>query len=598
VLLFLSACEQKKQPEPPKSPNERMKFSYSKLTNIFTHKFINEDWPIIFEDSLFQYYDTLKAFYSKNGFQSLYIKSFEEKEFIDSLLNILGKANEHGLNPEQYHYTLIRKEFARALDDSIADYSNYSHLVNTDLLISDAVLKYSYHLRYGLVNPKKIFTDSYFLPVIDSSKRDLFEPLKQKNVIQYLYDIQPKSKRYNDLQKALKHYESYKDSEWQIIPLLNKKLEAGDKDSIIVLVIDRLITLGFLDTSKMKIKDYTVYDTSLVNSVKHFQRLNGLNDDGVIGKNTVERLNITPQQYIDKIKINLERFRWNNYTDSSRYVLVNIPDFRLFIYENGKEIFTSKVCVGRKRPSNYEKQLEKFKKTKHWEDKPEDWQTPITSGELSYIVLNPTWNVPESIIREEIFQKVSKDSSYLSDHNFRVYLDTSEVDPSKVTLDDLSSEDIQYKIVQGPGAGNALGKIKFMFYNRFGIYLHDTPTRAPFKYSNRAVSHGCIRVENPMPLAEFFLKDHPKWNIDFLKIEIGQKVEDKSKITEYKKVRNKLRKDAEDEKTTEVYLSKKVPLYIDYYTAWVDENGEINFRDDVYNLDKILMEYLTAHNLL
>ena len=363
-------------------------------------------------------------------------------------------------------------------------------------------------------------------------------------------------------------------------------------------IINRLITLGFLDTSTVRIKDFTAYDTLLVNSVKHFQRVNGLNDDGVIGKNTIEHLNTTPQDYINKIKLNLERFRWNNYTDTAQYVLVNIPDFRLFIYENGKAIFTSKVCVGRKRPSSYEKQLERYKKTRHWEDKPEDWQTPITNGELFYLVLNPTWSVPESIIREEIFQKVSKDSNYLIDHNFKVYLDTSEVDPAKITLNDLSAKEIPYKIVQGPGAGNALGKIKFIFPNRFGIYLHDTPTRPPFKYSNRAVSHGCIRVENPMPLAEFLLKNHPKWNIDFLKIEIGQKVEDKSKIAEYKKNRNKLRKDAEDEKTTEVYLSRKVPVFIDYYTAWVDENGEINFRDDVYNLDKILMEYLTAHNFL
>ncbi|MCW9098309.1 MAG: L,D-transpeptidase family protein, partial [Ignavibacteriaceae bacterium] len=430
------------------------------------------------------------------------------------------------------------------------------------------------------------------------SKGSLLESLTQENLIRYLNDIQPKSKRYKDLQTELKHFESYRDSMWQVIPVPIKKIEEGDRDPSMALIINRLITLGFLDTSTVRIKDFNVYDTLLVNSVKHFQRLNGLNDDGVIGKNTIEHLNTTPQDYINKIKLNLERFRWNNYTDTAQYVLVNIPDFRLFIYDKGNEIFTSKVCVGRKRPSSYEKQLERYKKTRHWEDKPEDWQTPITNGELSYLVLNPTWSVPESIIREEIFQKVSKDSNYLIDHNFKVYLDTSEVDPAKITLNDLSAKEIPYKIVQGPGAGNALGKIKFIFPNRFGIYLHDTPTRPPFKYSNRAVSHGCIRVENPMPLAEFLLKDHPKWNIDFLKIEIGQKVEDKLKIAEYKKIRNKLRKDAEDQKTTEVYLSRKVPVFIDYYTAWVDENGEINFRDDVYNLDKILMEYLTTHNLL
>jgi len=596
VLLFFSAC-QKKHTEVKISLNEKLNFNFFEYFKIFKNQFASIDGYIIQNDSLITYYDTLKYFYSLRDYQPLFIKSFDDNDKVFSLISILERAGEYGLNPEQYHFSDIINDFAGATD-TVPNLSRYYLLAMTELLVSDAILKYSYHLRYGIVNPKTLFPDTYFRPIDDSSKGSLLESLTQENFIRYLNDIQPKSKRYKDLQTELEHFESYKDSDWQIIPSLNIKLEPGDKNSSMVPIIKRLITLGFLDTSTVRIKDFNVYDTLLVNSLKHFQRVNGLNDDGVIGKNTIEHLNTAPQEYINKIKLNLERFRWNNYTDTAQYVLVNIPDFRLFIYDKGNEIFTSKVCVGRKRPSSYEKQLERYKKTRHWEDKPEDWQTPITNGELSYLVLNPTWSVPESIIREEIFQKVSKDSNYLIDHNFKVYLDTSEVDPAKITLNDLSAKEIPYKIVQGPGAGNALGKIKFIFPNRFGIYLHDTPTRPPFKYSNRAVSHGCIRVENPMPLAEFLLKDHPKWNIDFLKIEIGQKVEDKLKIAEYKKIRNKLRKDAEDQKTTEVYLSRKVPVFIDYYTAWVDENGEINFRDDVYNLDKILMEYLTTHNLL
>jgi len=596
VLLFFSAC-QKKHTEVKISLNEKLNFIFFEYFKIFKNQFASIDGYIIQNDSLITYYDTLKYFYSLRDYQPLFIKSFDDNDKVFSLISILERAEEHGLNPEQYHFSDIINDFAGATD-TVPNLSRYYLLAMTELLVSDAILKYSYHLRYGIVNPKTLFPDTYFLPIDDSSKGSLLESLTQENLIRYLNDIQPKSKRYKDLQTELKHFESYRDSMWQVIPVPIKKIEEGDRDPSMALIINRLITLGFLDTSTVRIKDFNVYDTLLVNSVKHFQRLNGLNDDGVIGKNTIEHLNTTPQDYINKIKLNLERFRWNNYTDTAQYVLVNIPDFRLFIYDKGNEIFTSKVCVGRKRPSSYEKQLERYKKTRHWEDKPEDWQTPITNGELSYLVLNPTWSVPESIIREEIFQKVSKDSNYLIDHNFKVYLDTSEVDPDKITLSDLSAKEIPYKIVQGPGAGNALGKIKFIFPNRFGIYLHDTPTRPPFKYSNRAVSHGCIRVENPMPLAEFLLKDHTKWNIDFLKIEIGQMVEDKSKIVEYKKMRNKLRKDAEDEKTTEVYLSRKVPVFIDYYTAWVDENGEINFRDDVYNMDKILMEYLITHNLL
>ena len=580
-----------------KSLNERLNFSYDEYSKVFKSKFTSIDSTLIKQDLLISYYDTLTSYYAARNYEPLFIKSFEDEDFVYSLIMVLEKVGEHGLNPEQYHFSSIRSEFSKAID-TLTNNSRFSHLANTELLVSDAILNYSIHLRYGEVNPKEIFPDDYFLPIDDSSKGDLFQPLRQEKIFNYLNDIQPKSNRYKNLQAALKYYNNFKDLKWSEIPIPDKKIELGARDSLIALVIQRLIALEYVDTSKFQLEDPFVYNSAIVEYVKRFQRNYGLNDDGVIGKNTIERLNTAPQQYIDKIKINLERFRWNDYPDTAQYVIVNIPDFRLFIVDSGKVVYNTKVCTGRKRPANYENQLKRYKKTKKLADKPEDWETPIMSSEFSYLVLNPTWSVPESIIREEIFQKVSEDSSYLLSHNFKIYLDTTEIDPMEVKLSDLSSEEIQYKIVQDPGAGNALGKIKFLFNNRFGVYLHDTPTRPPFSYSNRAVSHGCVRVEKPMPLAEFLLKGNPKWNMDFLKIEIGQKVEDKSKISEYKKVREKLRRNKKDNKTTEILLSKKIPLYIDYYTAWVDEDGTINFRDDVYNKDKILLEQLLSKNQL
>jgi L,D-transpeptidase YcbB len=504
---------------------------------------------------------------------------------------------EHGLTPEQYHFSSISREFYKAIDTLQNNLRN-SHLANTELLVSDAILKYSYHLRYGVVNPKAILSDTYFLPIDDSSKGDLFQPLRQENILKYLNDIQPKSKKYKNLQSALSYYKRFENFEWPATPIPEKKIEVGNENQIIASVINRLIALEYLDTTKVKIKDYTMYDSLLLESVKKFQRVNGLNDDGVIGKNTIERLNTTPLQYLNKIKMNLERFRWNNYSDTSQYILVNIPDFRLYIFDNGKKIFNSKVCTGQKRSSIYESQMKVYKKTKRWKDKPDDWETPNMYGQISYMVLNPTWNVPPSIMREEIAFKLKKDSTYLRDKNFKVYKDGTEIDPMEVQLSELHSDKIPYRIVQDPGAGNALGKIKFMFNNPFGIYLHDTPNRPPFNNSNRAVSHGCVRVEKPLPLAEFLLRNHPSWNIDYLKIEIGQKIEDKSIVSEYYKKRSSLRKNASFGETTDVKLLKKIPLFVDYYTAWVDDDGVINFREDVYNRDKVLLEYLISNKLI
>ena len=184
------------------------------------------------------------------------------------------------------------------------------------------------HMRHGVVNPRKIFADSYFLPVTDSLNKNLFEPFSADNVIEYLYKIQPKSDKYKKLQTALERFEGLKDIEWTAIPVTDKKVEPGNIYGSVDLIAKKLITLGFMDTSKVNINDFSLYDTLLVEPIKSFQRANGLIDDAVIGKTTIERLNITPKEYVDRIKLTLERFRWLDYSDTAKYIMVNIPDFK------------------------------------------------------------------------------------------------------------------------------------------------------------------------------------------------------------------------------------------------------------------------------
>jgi murein L,D-transpeptidase YcbB/YkuD len=591
-LLFLSAC-QEKSPQLYSGLNEKLNFSSSEYQTQLRAIIFSGNFTIT--DSLSLHYaDTLKYFYSERNFQPLFIKSFEGKLFVDSLLNILGSADEHGLNPELYHFTQIKEEFFNSIKDNTEKLERYKHLAHTELLVSDAILKYAYHMRYGVLNPKEIFLDSYYLPIPDSSSRDLLQPLKQSSIIQYLNNIQPKNKKYKNLQAALKHFAAFKNLEWQKIPVPANKIKLGDRDTLLIQIAKRMITLGFVDTSKIKLDNYIAYDSLFADKIKKFQRANGLIGDGVISKSTIDKLNTTPEEYINKIKVNLERFRWTDYSDTARYILVNIPDFRLYVIENGKEAFDISVCTGRKRYANFEKQYQLYKQTKNWRQKPEDWETPEMYGEISHLILNPTWTVPSSIMREEIASKVRRDSAYLKKANFKVYKNGSRINPTEVNVKDFFTGSIPYTIIQDPGAGNALGKIKFMFDNPFGIYLHDTPTRAPFSYSNRAVSHGCVRVEKPLKLAEYILNNNSNWTIDYLKIEIGSKVNDKSIIEEFKHKRSELRKNSSYGQTTQVKLNNKIPLFIDYYTAWVDQNGVPNFRDDVYRKDKIILENLFA----
>jgi len=568
ILFTAYGCENKTE-QIKSGSNEEFNFNLSEYETVFKKNIIVPDTQSSLFESCGKDLDTIKYYYSTHNYKPIFLNSFESKNFVDSLLAILGAAAEHGLNPEIYHYTEIKNEFYQLLDPKIDNHKRYFYLSNAELLTAHAILKYSTHMRHGVVNPRQLYFDRYYLTVTDSLNKKLFEPFQNKNVIQYLVNIQPNSQKYRRLQGALKKFESLTNLEWSKIPVSDKKIELGNESAVIKDITKKLIVLGFLDTSKVKIGVLDRYDSLLLAPIKEFQKANGLNDDGVIGKTTIERLNIPPKQYVDKIKLNLERFRWIDYSDTARYVMVNIPDFKLYVMEKENEIFNIKVCVGRKG----------------------EWETPNLYGRISYLVLNPTWSVPKSIIQEEIVSGLRKDSLYLKKRNFKVYKSGERVSLDGLTAHDLSSSN-RYTLVQDPGLGNALGKIKFMFQNPFGVYLHDTPTRAPFGYVNRAVSHGCIRVEKPIQLADYFLSNNSRWTTDYLKIEIGQKVNDPEIVSEFSSVRNELRKNNSYGVTTEVRLVKNIPVFIDYYTAWVDNDGRFNYRDDVYNRDKELEKYL------
>lgn len=590
VLFVLTSCVSDKS-NTELSLNEKLKFDKLSYHNAIGRCFYDND-AMFFKDKNIQYIDTLKKFYSERSLQPVVIKSFEDATIVNSILEYLVRADEHGLDPALYHYNQIKKDFFDAINDTIDNPNRYDQLAKAEILLSDALLKYSYHIRYGVVNPKLLFGERYNIPLPDSASRNLFEPLLQENISEYLKKIQPASERYTKLQEALKHYKNYLGMNWPVITISSNKIEPGSSEPSLNLIAERLIVLGLLDTTNYKISNPIFYDSVFVDAVKKFQRLNGLNDDGIIGKGTIDRLNITPEQYVNTIKINLERFRWNDYTNTPQYLLVNIPDFKVYAIENKKEVFNIKVCTGLRRPANFDARYAVYQKTRKLRDKPDDWETPCLYSEISYMVLNPTWTVPASIIREEIYREVKKDSTYLQRKNFKVYQQGTEVDLADITPQKLSASSIPFTVVQDPGAGNALGRIKFMFNNPFGVYLHDTPTRAPFNNSNRAVSHGCVRVEKPIMLAEFLLRDHSKWNIDFLKLEIGQRVDDRAIVAEYQSKRSALRRNSSFGKTTEIIIDRKMPLYIDYFTAWVDEEGNVNFREDVYRKDKILTDYL------
>jgi len=575
LLFLISAC--KSQNNRSAGTGNSPEFSPADYQQSLQHRFNKEDSSFVIKSSGIEYFDTLKSFYSTRDFQPLFIKNFDKISSINPILDLFSNAWEHGIQPAMYHLELIKSEISKI---SGGNAESYLHMSNAELLLSDAVLKYACHLRYGVVNPNKIFSESYFLPVVDSAKRDIFKPLYVENVLEYLKGLQPKNPQYKKLQAALVHFYNLSNTGWA--PIKNNSQTS--------LIVERLASLGFIDTTKINTDNPNKKDSVFIRAVTKFQIANGLNGDGTIGQPTLQKLNVSKNEYIEKIKLSMERLRWSTYSDSSRYILVNIPDFRLHVIDKGQEQFEIKVCTGKKKPANYYERLKLYQKTKR--AKPDDWETPQICGQISHLVLNPTWTVPPSIVKEEIFGESIKDSSYLQRKNFKVFKNGKLVNLADVNLKKYSPNKIPFTFVQDPGLGNALGKIKFMFLNKFGVYLHDTPTRTPFSRSYRAVSHGCVRVEKPFVLAEYLLRNNSKWNLDYIKIETGFAVPDKTKVEEYKLIRSELRRNSSFGKTTEVKLEQHIPVFIDYFTAWVNDEGTVNFRNDVYDKDKILKKYL------
>jgi len=278
------------------------------------------------------------------------------------------------------------------------------------------------------------------------------------------------------------------------------------------------------------------------------KKRNGLTPDGVVGPATLRRLNIPVEDCITTIRLNLDRIKWLNQRQPHRHIIINIPFFMLYFEEDGRLIQSMRVITG--KPNH---------------------PTPIFSDEVETIVLNPYWNVPTSIIQKEMIPKLMRDPYALKRKGIEIFTgwgkNAQPIDPASVDWSQYRySRSVPYRFAQLPGRKNALGKVKFLFPNRFSVYMHDTPTKPLFKRDKRAFSHGCVRLQKPIALLETFSSFEP--GVDF----------EKSKMT------------LKGEKNVYMKLKEKVPVDIIYLTAWVDYDGVLQFRDDIYHYDRMQLQ--------
>ena len=297
-----------------------------------------------------------------------------------------------------------------------------------------------------------------------------------------------------------------------------------------------------------------IFDEDLKNAVISFQNKHGLFADGIVGGQTLRFLNITAKRKIAIIRLNLERMRWLPRNLGEKYLLVNIPEYKLRLYENNDIKLNMAVIVGDTK-----------------------FPTPVFSDKMSYVVLNPNWNIPDSIAKNELIPKLLKDPNYLANNGIDIYagwngavekVDSKEVLDSAILQDETNLQTFRFS--QNSSKANPLGKMKFMFPNKHSVYIHDTPGKSLFTYARRAFSHGCIRLSKPEELLSTIASEDK--NLDITKaneILANAAITDKS-----------------------IGLDKKIPIHIVYLTSWVDENGILQFRDDIYNFDKMQKELL------
>lgn len=298
---------------------------------------------------------------------------------------------------------------------------------------------------------------------------------------------------------------------------------------------------------------------------------------------------------IEKIKLNLERLRWQLPIKTEEIVRVNIPDFSLTWFKNNDTLAHMNVCVGSKREASYKEKMKIYTKSQKLDDKPKNHETPQLISVFNSIQVNPIWNIPVSIAQSEIYWMARKDPYYLSNSNIKVYYKGKLVsDPDTIQWNKYSRDKLPFQFKQGSGNNNALGKFKFIFDNSSSIYLHDTNNKNGFKLKNRAISHGCVRIEKPLQFAELMVKG--KNQFDDLRMEVNLPPIDTNKMGRYKKKQAKRIDTINAFQLKPAWFStrKNVAVVIEYYTAWA-ENGKVEFRPDVYEYDETLWNALKKY---
>ena len=467
------------------------------------------------------------AFYQANQNKTFWIIDPSRKNIVALFNNV----QEDGLFPKDFDLKKIQNS-----EENLSNLSN-SELADYDILLTENLSRYVQKVSKGNINPNKLYSN-WDLKENKINVKNLLLNFQKKDSFDFAVNAaSPNHIVYKRLKNALKIINALPKYDFKNIEIKNK-IVLNDTNDAIIEVKKKLIywkDLKPLDTIT------PIFDKATELAVKKFQMRHGLATDAVISGGTIDALNFTKEQRRKQIVANMERWRWYPREFEPEYLIINIPDYTLRVVKNADTVRVHKVIIG--RPSR---------------------KTPVLSSKLTHLIFNPTWTVPPTILRKDIVPAAIKNRNYFRSKNITIYDSNNRVvSPWKWN----SRKAKSYRYVQSPGEENSLGLVKFMFPNRFTIYLHDTNTKGFFEKDVRALSSGCIRVQNPFELTEYVLDDPKKWNLE------------------------KIFEAINTNKTSQIPIKKEIYIHILYWTAW-SENNILQFRDDLYTLDMDLYNKL------
>jgi murein L,D-transpeptidase YcbB/YkuD len=484
------------------------------------------------------YREDVLRLYKSSGGAPVWVRNGFATPTARSVIEALKAAGDEGLNPEDYDGSRWDGRIATLRAGGANRF---------DIALTVSVMRYASDLRFGRANPEGRPAGLFDLSTWVQQNLGIARDPKAA-----FLSLSPPFEGYWRARWTLGQYISLaREDSGEQLPSSKKPVEPGQTYPAVARLVDLLRRLGDLPAEFVP-PDSQKYEGALVDAVKHFQARHGLDTDGRLGKGTLAALNTSLWQRVRQLQLTLERYRWIPRDSARPMIVVNIPEFRLraFNANGGRPELEMKIVTG----------------------KADRLQTPVFGADMKYVIFRPYWNVPPSILRKELIPQIVRDRAYLAKNEFEVTTPSGQVVSTGIVSDEILSglRSGRLQVRQRPGGKNALGGVKFVLPNENDVYLHDTPARGLFSRSRRDFSHGCIRLENPLDLAAWVLRNRPEWT------------------------RDRIVEAMNGSMPIQVDLPDPIPVSVVYWTAVVPENGAAYFFDDIYGRDAVLDQQLTS----